>query len=530
MDKAGLWTDGRYFIQAQEQLKGVELFKMGEEGVPTYADWLAGEMAPGTTLAFDGRTFSVREFDKIKGALKEKGILFEYDGDLVGEIWKDRPPMPREPVFEHEARYAGLTAGEKLDAVRGEMGDADYYLVSALDSVAWLLNIRGRDIPQTPVAYAYALIGREEAHVFMERDKLPDDLARALTGQGFTLNPYGAVYGALKGLRGKVRFCPGTVSVGLASALPEACTPVKDETDIIAGLKAVKNETETANIRRAFIKEGVVLLRLLKFLDEWAANPEKPLYEEDISEILRGLREAQPGYIEPSFDTIAAYMANAASMHYSPVGKGERIQPKGFLLVDTGAQYLDGTTDTTRTVALGDITQEMMRDFTLVLKGNIGLATAVFPFGTTGVQLDVLARLPLWLSGQNYRSGTGHGLGYCLGVHEGPQSISTRLSGVKLKAGMLVTNEPGVYKENRYGIRTENVLLIKDLYANEDGAFMGFETVSFTPIDLRAVDADLLTPPEKAYLNAYHQQVYDTLLPHINGEEADWLKQATRPL
>jgi Xaa-Pro aminopeptidase len=531
-DAAGLWTDGRYFIQAEAQLagSGIDFYKIGEEGVPTYSEWLARELSNDCLLAFDGRTFSVSGFEELQKKLTGKNIKFAMDTDLIGEIWTERPSIPASKAFLHEPRFTGLSAAEKLQSVRDKMGETNWYLVTALDSVAWLLNIRGRDIPQTPVVYAYALIGKTEAHVFIDPLKTDGSVTDYLNGQGFTLHPYDDIYIYLSKLEGTLQYNPDQVNALLVKAVP-ADSKVKKETDDIIGLlKAVKNETEIKNIRNAFIKDGVVWVRLLMWLEDWAEKKETALYEADVADKLHELRQTQADYLEPSFDTISAYMANAASMHYSPENRGAEIKPEGFLLVDTGAQYLDGTTDITRTLVMGNVTDEMKRDFTLVLKGHIALASTIFLFGTTGAQLDAIPRVPLWAAGMNYRSGTGHGLGFCLGVHEGPHGISMRQNAVKLKTGMLVTNEPGVYKEGRHGIRTENVLLVGELFKNEDGTFMGFENISFCPIDIQAINPGLLTEKEKTYLNEYHRQVYENLAPHLTEPEKDWLTKATKQI
>lgn len=534
---AGLWTDGRYFIQAERQISdsGIQLFKMEESGVPTYREWLAAQLPENGTLGFDGRTFSVTEFDKVKDALKKKNITFACEGDLIGEIWKDRPPLPSEAAFEHELCFAGRTRADKLAEVREEMRkkDADLYLLASLDEIAWLLNIRGRDIPQTPVVFAYVLITAAEAHVFIDPVKMNPELAGRLAQDGFTLHAYDTVHSFIHALEPNqcLWYDADRVNIRLAEAVPSAMRVIRDAS-AVAAMKAVKNETELMNIRQAHIKEGVVMVRLLKWLEEWVGQETREALEEaDIHDLLTRFREEQMHYLEPSFDTIAAYRENAASMHYSPVkGASKAVEPEGFLLVDTGGQYLDGTTDITRTIVMGNITDEMKRDFTLVLKGHVALASAQFLSGITGTNLDILARLPLWAAGQNYRSGTGHGLGYCLGVHEGPHNISMRANSVKLAAGMLCTNEPGVYKEGRYGIRTENVLLVKELFTNDDGTFMGFDILSFCPIDRKAIAVEQLTATEMQFVNDYHQKVFEALSPYLNENEQVWLRNATNPL
>jgi Xaa-Pro aminopeptidase len=516
--QAGLWTDGRYFIQAERQLvgSGIALFKMDAEGVPTYPKWLAEQLPDRAKLGFDGRAFSVSSLEKLKEALAEKEIGLDGTNDLINEVWTDRPsPDTHAKVFAHDISFSGQSASEKLAAVRKAMADqkADWYLAAALDGVAWLLNIRGHDIPQTPVAYAFGLIGMDSAHIFIDPKKVDAPLAAALAAEGFTLHAYDAVE-ALTGTRdGLLLYDPARVNTRLAQSIPERCKVKKGTEDIIDGLKAVKNPVELENIRRAFIKDGVVMVRLLRWLDNRDGDTKRT--EAHVADFLLRERALQALYLEPSFDTVAAYGENAACVHYSHENEGAEIKPQGFLLVDTGAQYLDGTTDVSRTIALGPLSDEMKRDFTLVLKGHIALAAVQFPAGTTGHQLDALARAPLWAAGLHYRHGTGHGLGYCLGVHEGPHNVSSRPNGVKLTAGMLLSNEPGVYKEGRYGIRTENILLVEERYQSEESNFLGFETLTLCPIDLRAVDKNWLTETETEWLNAYHRWVYATLLPYL---------------
>jgi Xaa-Pro aminopeptidase len=538
---AGMWTDGRYFIQAESQLAaagaGIPLFKMNEPGIPTYREWLNKELPPNSVIGFDGRTISVTEFKRLQKDLPNIRLTGQLD--LIGAIWADRPALPAGAAFEHNMEFAGLNRAEKCAKVRDCMREkgADSYFIAALDDIAWLLNIRGHDIPCTPVVYAYGLVMEHTVHVFINPAKLDPALKETLAADGFTLHPYEEAQSFLSGLNTTALYYdPERISVRMAESVPPAVKIIKG-TDIIAAIKAVKNKTELENIRRAHIKEGVVMTRFLKYIDNWqekliAGETVNPLREADIHGILTEYREEQPHYMEPSFATIAAYKENAASMHYSPdPDSSKTLERSAFLLVDTGAQYLDGTTDITRTIPLGPLTDEMKRDFTLVLKGHIALALTQFLSGTTGVQLDAIARVPLWAAGMNYRSGTGHGLGYCLGVHEGPHNISTRPNAIKLAAGMLVTNEPGVYKEGRYGIRTENVLLVEERCVNEDGAFLGFETISLCPIDRRAIDVSLLAPHEISWLDNYHRRVYETLSPHIKDEKTKtWLRTATRPL
>ncbi|MCL2361210.1 MAG: aminopeptidase P family protein [Defluviitaleaceae bacterium] len=529
----GLWTDGRYFIQAENQLQGsgIGLYKMEMPGVPKYREFLADKIPQGGKLGFDGRVVTVKDYRKICNALKDKAVTYAYNEDLIDLIWKDRPALPTEKAFEHELQFAGATAAEKLAAVREQMTkhDISAYLVTALDSIAWLANIRGRDISYTPVVYAYALITPDEAHLFISKDKIAS-FSTNLTAQGFTLHDYDKLTDYIKALpaNGDLLFDPEKTNVLISDALPENIPVKKDlETDIITLLKAVKSPVELENTRNAYIKESVALVRLLKWLEE---HPDiSTLTEGDVARKITSLRQEQADFLEDGFTTIAAYMANAAQAHYSPGPVGSKLKPDGFLLVDTGGQYLDGTTDTTRTIVIGPISAEMKRNFTLVLKGHIAISQAVFPEGSSGVQLDSLARLALWEHGLDFRHGTGHGIGFCLGVHEGPQGISKR-SKVALEPGMLLSNEPGFYKDGEYGIRTENIIAVEKRAETEYGVFFGFETLTYCPYDTAAIDVSLLTPAEIKYLNDYHAKTYEVLAPRLDEGEKEWLSNATQPL
>ena len=452
--------------------------------------------------------------------------------NTIDKLWSERPALPNEKVFELDVKFAGSPRSEKFSAVRAEMAkkDADYYLISSLDDVAWLLNLRGRDVPNTPVFYAHVLLGKDDAILFVSPEKISADIAEALESDGCKTVGYGEIGRRLSEIEiGKrLLFDSARVSAGLAGFVPEGVKVVREK-EITTRLKAVKNETEIKNIRNANIREGVMLTRLMVRLEKIFASG-GALHEADVCEIINELRKPTQNYLGPGFETIAAYGKNAASMHYNPSGRGDEILNEGFLLIDTGAQYFDGTTDITRTFAVGALTDEMKRDFTLLLKGHIALASAIFLHGATGTGLDAFARAPLWANGMNYRSGTGHGIGFCLSVHEGPHGISQRNNEVKLEKGMLVTNEPGVYKEGRHGIRTENLLLVKELFKNDDGTFMGFEIITYFPIDLSAIDASLLTHDEIKFLNGYHANVFEILSPLLDEEESNWLKRATKLL
>jgi len=524
--EAGLWTDGRYFIQAEAELSGtaIDLYKMGVPGVPAYEEFLLEKLPDGGKLGFDGRTMSAASFDLLKKKLEPKNLTYCYQEDLVGMLWADRPAMPCLPVFEHLPEFAGVSAAEKLRTVREKMKEngVKAYLVSALDDIAWLLNIRGQDVSNTPVAYAYALITEKDAHVFIDPAKVTD-ISGKLSSQGFVIDSYEAVVDKLEALTdGNIYYNCNKTNVLLSEGAISGALERVNARDIIAFLKGAKSEAELANIRDAYIKEGVAMTKLLKWLDD-SISAGKVLTEDDVAKKLQGFRKQQAYYLCDSFDTISAYGANAAQAHYSHKGTGATLEPKGFYLLDTGGQYLDGTTDTTRTVVLGQLNDEMKRDFTLVLKGHIALSCAVFLKGTTGRELDMLARQPILQSCQNYNHGTGHGIGYCLGVHEGPYGINQR-SDVALEPGMVFANEPGIYKQGRYGIRTENSIVVKELCQNDNGTFYNFETLTYCPYDTRAINVEMLTQQEKDFVNTYHAKVQTVLSPMLTEDEQAWLK------
>jgi len=522
-DQAGLWTDGRYFTQAENQLAGseIELFKMNEPNVPKLEDFLAENLPQGGCVGFDGRTITTFDFDEIKKTLNSKSISYAYQEDLLNEIWKERPLMPTSPAFEHEPCFAGLSAAEKLRIVREKMEThkIEAYLVVALDDIAWLLNIRGNDVLYTPVVYSYALITKNEAHIFIDPNKV-ENFSSKLNAQGFDLHNYDELPAYIKNLNNcSVYFNPRKTNALLSESIPTNCEILRNhKIDILPLLKAAKSETELENIRNAYLKDSAVIVKLLKWLDE---SDIPTITENDICIKLVELRKEQEHYLEDSFNTIAAYGANAAMAHYHHEGEGATLRPEGFLLIDTGAQYLDGTTDTTRTIALGEISEEMKLDFTMVLKGHIALVKAIFPKGATGHTVDMIARQPVLQTKKNYIHGTGHGIGYCLGVHEGPQAISSSTENtVKLVEGMVVSNEPALYEAGRYGVRTENVLVVREL----NDTLLCFENLTFCPIDSRAIDFALLSSEEKKYLEEYHKKTCEVLAPFLSDEENAWLQ------
>ena len=533
-EDAILWTDGRYFIQAEEELEAseIKLYKMGQEGVPTINSYLNDNLEKGQVVGFNGKLFSLKQVETMIKAFSEKGLKLNPQYDLIDEIWGSRPELPSGKVFIHDIKYSGMSVNEKLQIVRKKLSEknAENYLISSLDDIAWLFNIRGYDIKFNPVVISYALIGKSKATLFINDEKLDNDVKKYLSDNNVGIKPYEDINIELKKLKNNssIYYDPAKTSIWCHQNIAKQTRQVKGE-DIVEKLKAVKNEVEIGNFKKCQIRDGVAMVKLLHWID---SNIEKmKITELSASDKLEEFRSKGENYISLSFDTIAGYKDHAAIVHYSVDEESDyTLKPKGMLLLDSGAQYLDGTTDITRTIVLGELSEDEKRDFTLVLKGHIALSQARFLYGTTGTQLDMLARRPLWEDGKDYKHGTGHGVGYLLSVHEGPQNISPVYNKTKLEAGMLVTNEPGFYKEDEYGIRTENILLVREDKESEYGRFMKFETTTLCPIDLRAIDKDLLEEEEISWLNNYHKNVYEKLSPNLDKDLCKWLKENTKEL
>jgi len=533
-DKSGLWTDGRYYIQAEKQLVGSEiiLFKMGEANVPTFTKWLQDTLPMGAVVGFNNKVFSASQVNELEKALKEKEINISGEFDLISGIWENRPNMPSEKVYIHDVKYAGKSIEEKLQLVRKEMDKegAEYYLISSLENIAWLYNIRGNDVSNYPVVISYGLVSKEKAWFFIDLNKVTKDTSDILKHSGVEMMPYEAIEAVIRELEeGKSVFFDSTsINNWLCSLIPQGCKKINGQ-DIATKLKAIKNEVEIENLKKCHIKDGVALVKFLYWL-------EKNIGVEKITEIsaadkLEDFRRQQESFIGPSFDTIAGYKEHAAMMHYKATEEIQyELKKEGMFLVDSGGQFLDGTTDTTRTIILGNISKEERMDFTLVLKGHIALCKAKFLYGCTGTNLDVLARQPLWEKGIDYKCGTGHGVGFLLSVHEGPQRFSIQYNDAKLEKGMIITNEPGIYKEGRHGIRIENTLLVVEAENTEFGKFMSFDVISYCPIDLQGVEATMLTSEEKNWLNNYHKRVYDALSPYLSEKEKEWLRRETKEI
>ncbi len=527
---AGLWTDGRYFLQASQQLEGtgITLMKMGEEGVPAIAEYLNDHLTKDSTLGFDGRCVSagfVKELNECK---------IVYDRDLVGEIWTDRPALSKKPAWLLEEETCGLTRREKIALIREEMKKkgAQSLLLTALDDIAWLFNMRGNDISYNPTALAFCIMTEKEVRLFIQKGVLNAQQEIQFVMEGIMLDAYLNVYEYVKTLPQKnIWLNDQKTSYALMENLPKAMEIMKGMTPV-AYTKCIKNQKEQENMRNAHLKDGVAMTKFMYWLKQNVGK--ESMTEISAAECVKNFRKAQKDFVEESFHTICGYEAHGAIIHYSATEEtNAEIHPEGLLLVDSGAQYLDGTTDITRTVAVGPVSEQAKKDFTIVLKGNLRLGAAKFKEGCTGENLDVIARGPLWEYGMDYNHGTGHGIGFVLNVHETPTRISCRkLAGYGendiLKAGMILSNEPGYYSEGQYGIRHENLLLVKKAEKTASGQFLEFETLTLVPFDLDAIDVTLLDCREKQLLNDYHERVYGAIAPHLTEEEQAWLKNATR--
>ena len=530
---ARLWTDSRYFLQAAEQLEGTEteLMKEGLPGTPSIEAWLAEELPAGAAVGVDAMLMSVGALRGLRTALKVRGIRLDTMFDALPAIWTDRPALPKCAVFVHDEQYAGLSAASKLagalDGARAHGADALF--VSALDQVAWLLNIRSRDVRYNPVATAYVYLAPEGNILFIDADKLDADVQAYLKSQGVETRPYTAVKAFIIGLstQRRVLLDPASTAYGVLEAFGERAVEAMSP---IAMPKACKNEVQIAGIREAMKRDGVALVHSLMELESRMAAGET-VTEMDVAEILRRKRAEQPLFFDESFGTIAGYGPHGAIVHYEADEKSNAtLRPEGLLLIDSGAQYLDGTTDITRTIALGTPTQQERADFTLVMKGHIALAQAVFPEGTCGTQLDALARQYLWQHGLSYLHGTGHGVGHFLNVHEGPQSVRLNYVPAPLTPGMVTSNEPGLYRAGVHGIRCENLVLTVPALDTEFGRFYRFETLTLFPFDTRLFATEMMTEAELAWVNAYNSRVYDALAPMLGKQAREWLESKTQSI
>lgn len=539
MDEAGLWTDGRYFIQAEQELKdsGIKLFKMGEEGVPTIEEYLLEKLPKNSTLGFDGRVMSVKEGQSLANKLAFKGINIEYKYDLVNDIWEDRCSLPTEKAFLLGTEYSGESFSDKLSRIRAVMKakKATTHILASLDDIAWLFNIRGRDVKSNPVVLSYAVISIDSVYLFIDKNKIGEDIRSELSKENVQIKGYEEVYEFIKKIEENevVLIDTSKVNYAIYSNIPSNVQKIEERNPSIL-FKSIKNEIELKNIRNSHIKDGVAFTKFMYWLKNNIGKIE--ITEISATQKLEEFRREQDKFIEPSFSTIAAYKDHAAMMHYSATEESNyKLEPRDLFLVDSGGQYFDGTTDITRTIALGPIPENVRKDFTNVVRGMIRLSKAKFLYGCRGYNLDILARGPLWEEGIDYKCGTGHGIGFVLNVHEGPNGFRWKVredidDTCILEEGMVTTNEPGVYVENSHGIRIENEIVVRKAEKNEYGQFMDFEVITFAPIDLDAIDESLILKDEKVYLNNYHKQVYDKISPYLNEEEKQWLKTYTREI
>lgn len=539
MTEAGLWTDGRYFIQAEKQLAGspVTLYRMGEEGVPTVKEYVEQNLKEGGCLGFDGRVINGEdgaEYEKITE--KKQGSVYVTE-DLIGIIWKERPQLPKNPVFILEEKYAGESAQSKLKRVREKMQEkgARIHILTSLYDIAWLFNIRGGDIDHVPVVLSFAAVTMEESYWFIHEEVLDETLKDYCRENHIVIRPYEEIYDYAEKISAgeTVLLDRNIVNYRICHSLNPEVTVVQEfnPTEL---MKAIKNETELSNIRNAHVKDGVAFTKFMYWLKTNVGKME--ITEISASDYLEERRREQELFVDLSFDTISAYGANAAMMHYTATPESDAaLKPEGFLLVDSGGHYLDGSTDITRTMALGNLTEEEKFHFTTVCRSNLNLAAAKFLHGCRGLNLDILSRGPLWNLGLDYKCGTGHGIGYLLNVHEGPNGFRWRIvpernDNCVLEEGMVTTDEPGVYLEGKYGIRTENEIICKKAEKNEYGQFMEFETITYAPIDLDAILPEEMTATERKLLNDYHKMVYEKISPFMTEEEKEWLKVYTRAI
>lgn len=530
-NEAALWTDGRYFIQAEQELKGadIQLMREGNAGIPTIGQWLIDNLNNQATVGFDGKSMSVSNVRTLKKQLAKKSLQIKSDRDILNVIWADRPAIPSAPVFLHQDTYAGRTREEKFEQIRQAMAKshADHLLISTLDDTAWLFNLRGSDVECNPVFLAYTLITKDSIRLYTDSNRIEKHALAALKASNVAIIDYDAIAKDLGKLTAEshIQLDPMTTNWSLMTSIPDTVNII-EKVSPSALIKAVKNDTEISRMTDCHRRDGVAMVRFFRWLE--TAIPTSKVDEVELDERLQAFRAQADAFKGPSFPTIAAYGPNGAICHY----RAEKatcltIKPKSLLLVDSGAQYPDGTTDITRTITCGELTAEEKQDYTLVLKSHITLATTRFKKGTRGIQLDTLTRQPLWSLGMDFNHGTGHGVGYFLNVHEGPQSISPKWLDIPLEPGMLVTNEPGMYRYGKHGIRIENIMLVVSDIETEFGQFYKLKPLTLAPIDTRPLMMSLLSQSNIDWLNAYHAHVRDELSPLLEGDDLDWLQKAT---
>ena len=536
-DDAGMWTDGRYFVQAAKQLKdsGFTLQKMGQEGVPSINEYLQKVMPEGGKLGFDGRVINDQMGEGLQEALEDKHVTISYEEDLVGEIWENRPALSAEPVWILEEKYAGKSAAQKIEDLRGEMKKlhADVHVLTTVDDIVWLLNIRGNDIDFFPLVLSYGIITMDSFELYIDEKKLDDKLKAKLAKDGVNLHPYNDIYEDVKKFGSDVvaMIDPGKLNYALFNNIPENVKTVEKRNPAIL-MKAIKNPVEIENIRKAQIKDSVAHVRFMKWLKENVGKMR--ITEMSASDKLDEFRAEMGKFIRPSFEPISSFGEHGAIVHYTSSPETDVELKEGQLfLTDTGAGFYEGSTDVTRTYALGEVPQIMKDHFTLVAISNLQLGSAKFLEGSTGMILDILARKPFWDRDLNFNHGTGHGVGYLLNIHEGPAGFRWKYRKGEtevLQEGMVITDEPGIYIEGSHGIRLENELLTCKGTLNEYGQFMYFEAITLIPMDLDAINPDIMTQEDKKLLNDYHAKVYEVIAPYLNEEEQEWLKKYTRAI
>lgn len=536
-DAAGLWTDGRYFLQAENQLagSGVTLFKIGEPDVPTIENYLKDVMPQDSRLGFDGRVIAAKTGLKFRDAVASKNVSICCQEDLVDLIWTERPALSEKPAFALSEKYTGESTTSKLDRIRTAMKEAgaNVHVVASLDDICWITNLRGQDIEYFPLLLSYAIITMDDMKLFIDEHKLTDEMKSTLAAADITLRPYNAIYEDIRLLTEKdvILVDPNRLNYALYNNIPEGTKIVEKQNPSVL-MKSLKNDTELHNIVNAHIKDGIAVTRFMYWLKKNVGTME--ITELDAAEKLEEFRKEQDGYLWQSFGPICASGEHAARPHYSATKESNvPITTNGLFLTDTGGGYLEGSTDITRTFAFGDVPHNMKEDFTSVLLGNLHLANVVFPHGTTGGSLDVLARIPLWNRGLDFNHGTGHGVGYLMNIHEEPARIRHVTAGqtdVTMEAGMIITNEPGLYIAGSHGVRIENELMVCKGEKNDYAQFMYFEPITYVPIDLDAVLPEMMSKDDKKMLNDYHKKVYEVIAPHLCEEERQWLEEYTREI
>ena len=535
---AGVWTDSRYFLQCETEIHGTDfvMHKQGIQGAPEHIDWLVQTLAPNSRVGCDGTLFAIGQVRAMQKTFSAKNIFLNTDIDAINAIWLDRPTLPTAPIFEHELVFAGKTRTEKLEDIRHKMREngATLHLVTTIDDIGWTLNLRGSDVDCNPVFLSYLVIGLERCELFVNVSKLPETLKNTLNTEGVIVHAYEGIEAFLSKLKATdcIAVDGSNINYKLYSTIKQAKIIEIETFSII--MKAIKNETEQAWIRQVMVKDGVALLKAFRWLSKKLSLNET-VTEYEFSAMIAQFRSDQAHYFGESFDAIVGYNGNGAIIHYKPAVKTSAvIEPNGILLVDSGGQYADGTTDITRTISLdGKPKQEIIDDFTAVLKGHIAIAELIFPQGTKGIQMDILARMYLWKASLNYGHGTGHGVGFFMNVHEPPQGIAPALNSrgtTPHQLGMLTSNEPGMYREGSYGIRIENLILVVPHNTNTYGTFYKFETVTLFPLDRSLINKKMLTKSEITWINDYHQRVFSSLEPHLDTAEKTWLKQECKKI